>query len=237
MAPARDPQAVFHDAVALARLGKYEDALQNHLWLHEHALEHNPAFAGVRLSYALAAWVELGEKHPPALRALISVRDGKAKAITDGNGSFEAFHDVAAINEHLKESPRTVVLFRAMHQASPELAGQCYRVAEPHLVAQREYAICAFYIPDALARFEEIRQLFRLNMEISDENPALRSGGLREYAATSFLMEVCRLLEILVGVGRREEAERVQALALSECPGVEARDALHKALGPPEPSA
>jgi hypothetical protein len=237
MAAVRDPQTVFHDAVALARQGKYEDALQHHLWFHEHALEHNPAFAGVRLSYALAAWVELGANYPPALRALTSVRDDKVKAIADGKGSFEAFHDVAAINEYLKESPRTVALFRAIHQASPELAGPCYRVAEPHLVAQREYAICAFYNPDALARFEEIRQLFRLNMEIADENPALPSGGLREYAATSFLMEVCRLLEILVGVGRREEAERVQALAVAECPGADARDALHNALRHPEPSA
>jgi hypothetical protein len=235
MTAARGPQAVFREAVELMRQGKYEDALRNHLWFHEHALEHNPALAGVRLSYALAAWVELGEKYPPALRALTSIRDEKAKALAGGNGTFAAFHDVAAINESLKESPATAALFQAIHQAHPRLAGQCYRVAEPHLLAQREYAICASYIPDAQARFDEIGQLFRLQMEIAGENPSLGSGGLREYAAASFVVEVCRLIEVLVGVSRGEEAERVRALALAFSPGAGARDALDAAFRGQEP--
>jgi hypothetical protein len=236
MGAARDPQAVFREAVTLTRQGKYEDALQNLLWFHEHALEHDPALAGVRLSFALASWVELGEKYPKALQALTSIRDEKAKAITDGKGSFPLFQDVAAMNEYMQAGPRTVALFQGIHQAYPELAKQCYRVAEPYLVAHREYATCASYIPDALAWFEEIRQLFRVKLEIADENPSLRAGGVREYAEVSFVVEVCRLIEILVGVGRRPEAERVGELALALSASAEARDALGKALGHQEPS-
>jgi hypothetical protein len=214
---------------------RHEDALQNLLWFHEHALEQNPALAGVRLSFALAAWIELGEKYPKALQALTSIRDEKTKVIIDGQGSFPLFLDVAAMNEYLKESPRTVALFKVIHQTYPDLARQCYGVAEPQLVAHREHGTCACYVPDAPARFEEIRQLFQMKMQIADENPALREGGVPEYAEASFVAEVCRLIEILVGVGRGQEAEKIRELAQPMIASAEARDALAKAPGHQEP--
>jgi hypothetical protein len=230
MAETTNPRTVYREAVELTRQGKYEDALQNHLWFHEHALEHNPALAGVRLSYALGSWLDLGEKYPNALRAMLSIRDTKVQAITEGKGSFTLFHDQAAINERLKESPKTVALFKVVHQAYPDLAKQCYRIAEQHLVAQREYAVCAAYVPNGLARFEEIRCQFQMKKEIADESPLLRSGGVMEYAEASFVAEVSRLIEILVGVDRRQEAERVETLALELVANAEARDTVGKAL-------
>jgi hypothetical protein len=235
MTAARDPREVFREAVEFARQGRYEDALQNHLWFHEHALDHDTALGGVRLSFALASWVELGERYPPALEALTSIRDEKAQAVTAGRGSFPLFHDVAAINGYLQEAGRTVELFKVMHQEYPELARQCYGVAEGNLVAAREYEVCSSYLPDALARFEEIRQLFKLKLEIADENPRLRAGGIREYAEMSFAAEVGRLIEILVGVGRRQEAERMGELALGVSAGAGVRDAVEKALRSEDP--
>jgi hypothetical protein len=237
MTAARDPIAVFREAVALAQQGEYEAALQNHLWFHEHALEHEPALAGVRLSFALAHWVELGEKYPKALQALTTVRDERIKTLAEGKGSFQTFHDLAAINDYLNESPGTVAVFKQIHQAHPELAAQCFGVAQAHLVAQREYTICACYIPEALAWFEEIRQLFQMQMEIADENPVLAAGGVREHAKASFMREVGQLMEILVGVGRRREAQRVGELALEVNASAELRDAVARALGHQEPGA
>jgi hypothetical protein len=93
------------------------------------------------------------------------------------------------------------------------------------------------YVPEGLARFEAIRQLYQLKMEVADENLSLRAGGVREYTEASFVSESCRLIEILAGAGRREEAERVQALALALSPSAEAREALGKALRHQEPES
>jgi hypothetical protein len=123
-----------------------------------------------------------------------------------------------------------VALFKTLHQTNPELAKRCYRVAESHLVADREFAICASYIPDAQARFEEIRQLFQMKIEIAEKNPRLQEGGIKEYAEASLVAEVGRLIEILVGVGRGQEAERVRDLALELTVSAETREALDKAL-------
>jgi hypothetical protein len=54
------------DARRLAADGKFEQALQKRIWLHDHVLETHPNYYGVRLSFALAEWVELGKEYPKA---------------------------------------------------------------------------------------------------------------------------------------------------------------------------
>jgi hypothetical protein len=230
MMDTRDPLKVLQEAAELTQQGKYEQALENHLWFHEHALACNPALVGVRLSFALASWLALGEKYPKARQALVAVRDANAQAITDGNGSFAMFHDMAAINEILKESPRTAALFKVVHQAYPDLAKQCYRVAEPHLTAQKDYELCAAYIPDGMVRFEVSRSQFQIKKSLADENPALADGGVREFAEVSFVVEVCQLIEILINVGRRAEAERIATCTRESFPSAPARELVDQAL-------
>src|SRR5690349_10482282 len=75
----QDPQAVLNEARQLAQAGKYEEALAKHLWYHENALRIQPSQLGVRVSFALAAWRDLGEKFPKAHDALVGIRDEDAK--------------------------------------------------------------------------------------------------------------------------------------------------------------
>jgi hypothetical protein len=215
MYPANDPKAVLAEARSLASQGRFEEALEKHLWFHEHALEHKPALAGVRLSFALSDWTALGEKYPKARQALVSLRDEKTAALVDGKGSWMLFHDVAAINGYLQESPKTVALFRSLHQRHPELARQCYHVAEDVLVASDEYEICLEYIGSPEEKFEAIRQLRQISLEIAEENPALGSpvAGVRAYAEMRFAGKTRQLLQILTRAGRTQEAEKIRQLA------------------------
>src|SRR4051794_19367514 len=100
-----DPGVVLDEARELADQGRYGEALQRHVWFHQHALEHDLAFHGVRLSFALSDWVRLGEQSPPARRALVDIRDRTAAQARAGDWSpkpyHEPFHDVVAINHYL----------------------------------------------------------------------------------------------------------------------------------------
>jgi hypothetical protein len=221
-----DPKSVLREAVALMRQGRYAESLQKHQWFHDHALEYERALAGVRLSFALAYWLELAACYPEAMRALTAVRDRKAQALTGGKGSFELFHDVAAINGYLHEEPETVALFKRLHQTDPELARRCYPVAEKYLVAHQEYEVCVAYLPDPIARFEEARGLRQVHLELAGENPALGQSHLGEYAEVHFAEAVGRLIAILVGTGRRQDAERVRELALATSASAPVRAAL-----------
>jgi hypothetical protein len=229
-ADVRDPRAALNDAQSFALQGRYEEALQKHLWFHENALKYAPAMTGVRLSFALMYWIQLGEKYPKARQALVSIRDRDTQECTGGKGSFALFMDVAGINRALKEEPKTVELFKTLHAKNPELAQKCYHVAEPYLVAQHEYRICSAYIADPLQRFERIEARRKMNLEYATKgNPRME-----EFAETWFADETCRLIEILVGVDRKQEAETVrkQALAVRDDPRI--RDAGQKALPRPK---
>jgi hypothetical protein len=228
-----DPQDVLREAVSLMRQGQYEEALEKHLWFHDHALEYLPALAGVRLSFALDFWVELGTMYPEAMEALIAIRDRKAEALTDDKGSFELFHDVVAINRCLQEDPETVALFMMLHRDNPELARRCYSVVEEYLVEQREFEVCIAYLPDPIARFEEIVALRKIQLEISEENPAFATSEFRDYIETRFADALRRLIVILVGAGQGQDAQRVRELGLAQSASATVREALDDAMDGP----
>ena len=215
-----DPQAELNDARTLAREGKYEEALQRHIWFHENALKHQPSMAGVRLSFALSDWVKLGEKYPKARETLVAIRDKDTKEIVEGRGTFEIFHDVSAINRSLQEEPKTVALFKLVHEKYPDLAKRCYHAAERYLTANREYKLCSTYIPDALTKFDRIREMRELNLKFA----ANGQPRLKQYAERTFIEETCRLIEILVSAERNDEAAKVreQALAVQDDPAIRA---------------
>jgi hypothetical protein len=58
----------------------------------------------------------------------------------------------------LRDDDHTVRLFQLLHRRYPELAGQCYAVAEQALVDGGEYATCVSYLADLEQRFAAIRQ-------------------------------------------------------------------------------
>src|SRR4051812_9051491 len=103
-----DPHKVLNEALTLTKQGKYEEALQKHLWFHENALKHDKALAAVRLSFALSDWVELGKKYPKARKALVAIRDKNTKSVSEGKGNFDLFMEIAAINRYLNERAKTV---------------------------------------------------------------------------------------------------------------------------------
>jgi hypothetical protein len=221
-----DPTIVLDEARELAGKGMYAEALLHHLWFHQHALDYQPSLYGVRLSYALLYWLELGNTYPPAQQALRGVRDAKEVELAIGRGSKGMFQDVATINEYLGEEGRTVEVFKLIDMAQPELAAECYMAAEHALTGQREYALCARYIPNPKARFEEIR-LFRENLVRSQEGlDQISSPEIQRIPDVLFAREAGYLVEVLEGAGRREEAAWVRrtAVATSDC--LEVRKAL-----------
>ena len=64
-----DPRDILGEARDDREHGRYELALEKHVWFHENALTFRPSLAGVRLSYALDDWLQLAARYPPALES------------------------------------------------------------------------------------------------------------------------------------------------------------------------
>src|SRR5688572_26854027 len=72
-----------------AERGKYEEALREHIDFHDNILKTHPAMYGVRLSFALSAWIDLGQEYPKALTALKDIRDQKTDRLVKGEMNRE----------------------------------------------------------------------------------------------------------------------------------------------------
>jgi hypothetical protein len=136
------------DAQAFARAGEFEKALERHEWYHANALSIRQAQYGVRLSFALSYWKQLGDKYPPALASLTNLRDQGSQAALDGKAAPELFHDVVSINRTLKEEAKSVTLFKTLAEKQPDFAKKCFRYMDDTLVDVGELELFEKYSGD-----------------------------------------------------------------------------------------
>ncbi len=212
------------EAKHLAEEGKYQEALEKHVWLHDHVLESRPAYYGVRLSYALDDWVDLGKKYPKALETLKNIRNKKTSRLLAGESDSDLFVDVEAINAHLEESKATARLFKEIESSHPEFAASIYEVAEEDLVAAQEYALARKYLGDPLTRFAEARQNFDHGMQFANTQSKNREAT-RQAFESIFSERVVRIITVLDKTGDRDQARAIQTNALAVLDNPQIRDA------------
>lgn len=234
-----DLQKILVDARKSAENGRYEEALQRYIWFHKHALEYDRDMRGVRLSFALWYWIELGKQYPKARQALVEIRDSDAQRFHDGHGNSHLFQDVRSINNYLGQDDATYALFKDVERQDQPLAEECFPFAEDVLVAHHEYTMSFDYIDDPQQEFEkildsraqikrsedvqdEIQERIRIHREAMEKtNPSFATlpalPGLPKspkFADKHFIDQTRQLIEILVGANHRPEAEKIRDEAL-----------------------
>ncbi len=213
-----NPQQILSEAKTDANARRYEDALAKHVWFHENALKINPGLYGVRLSFALGDWAELGAAYPPALEKLKSIRDSAADRVRESDQPHEDFHDFESINKTLKESGKTKDLFLWLDSHKPEIAKALFNLAQPALVEAKEYSLCGRYLePDK--SFEQSRKNYRELKKMAQRQTAQNvSHGdrLLDFAEKNFANQTTTLVALLVANERKADADRIAAEALKE---------------------
>jgi hypothetical protein len=216
-APPEDPRPsqILREAQDDALAGRYEVALEKHLWFHRNALRYEQGLRGVRLSFALGYWARLADEYPPARAALEGVRDeawaGVMPALSPTT-AFESFQEFAAINRTLRDDGRTVAAFEQLDEERPDLAERLISVAQPALVRQKQYSVCARYVSlDAASRATE---MYRHTKEAAAAGRIPSSTV--QFAEKKFENDMSILVALLVVSGRDAEARRVAAEAEQE---------------------
>ena len=223
-----DAQARLDAASELAGDGQYEQALREFQWFHDHALEQDPTLYGVRLSYALYAWVDLGQEYPPALEALEAVRQRDMALLLAGQGKRGLFHDVVAINDELGKSEETHALCVELERADPALLLACADIALPAIIAAGDYALAERLLP---APDETIRERSRFLMKAFSR--WRRQHGRTMYIPSQidiYANDVRQVLAVLGQRGRHAEAARLRKLAVDLIPATTVRRAVRAAL-------
>jgi hypothetical protein len=203
------------EAVQMAQAGRHAEALSEYEWFHNHSLDEEPALHGVRLSFALSYWFELGQSYPPALASLVAIRDDKARRVLEGCGSWDLFSDVSAINETLGNEAATYDLFLSIHAISPEFAKECSRVAFPAIFHSQDYALARTFLPEPEASLRRAIEMLNENMEWAAATTDDEARAAHQEAFTSMCVEdVSRLLKVLRETGSTELAHLLYGQAL-----------------------
>ena len=200
-----DPSVILNEAKADANSGKHEVALAKLIWYHENATKLQPSQSGVRRSFALAQWLELGEVYPPALEKLVEIRDKTEEKIRDEKQirvRFEDFHDFTALNDTLRQEERTVEAFKWVSEKNEDDAQRVYGISEAALIRHKEYELCGRFI-DPEADVERIGESYTSGLTLSK-----RFGkSHQDYVDRKVVNEAAILVAILVKNDRIPEAK------------------------------
>jgi hypothetical protein len=225
--PPADPNSrVIHAEARQDRIHKrFDDALAKHLWLHNEATD--PAFRGVRLSFALADWATLAIKYEPAMAALRKTRETALADVKEGRSAGQAFADYAAINRELDEESGTRELFVWVEANDPMSARAMYSNARDALIEAKDFARCSRYL-DPVADLAQLSEIYRA----IDATMKYRVVQTQEKEAFErfFITQTATLVALLAANNRVIEAARIVAAARTMLDTPEMRTALEQAL-------
>jgi hypothetical protein len=219
-----DPGQVLRDARNAVRQGDYEKALEKYLWFYHHALEHDRAFAGVRLSYVVYEWIELGEVYLPAREALESIQTSNVRSLRDGSRNSSRFHDFASINERLGRDEVTSNVFASLAESDLEFARTCFAFARTALIRTGNFSLARRFVTSPAEQLDTF--LARLAALINKRDDPAQD----EVLIGSYARHVMQLSSIFEGVGENDAATllKLEATEALTDPGV--RETLRRQL-------
>jgi serine/threonine protein kinase len=231
-----DLQKILTSAGSLMNEGSYEDSLQHYLWYFDHS-RNDDTQRGVRLSFALSGWIELGRRYPKARQALVEIRDTDVRQFSGTGGYSDLFQEITSLNQYLGDEDATVALFKTIEKRDPQLAHECFWYAENTLFQKGDYETCRRNLGDPEAAFERIRQSWQVSRQFEKQNEARREEQKERFQAMAktnamfahipefpapppfaddnFVQQTRQLIEILVVAGGKTDAENIQTEALA----------------------
>ncbi len=210
MCNAEDMQQYLSDTQDLISMEEYEEALERTIWFHENALKHERSMYGVRLSFALSYWKDLGDKYPPALKVLIEIRDNNVKDILSGTNNTEIFHDVVAINRTFDESDKTISLFKQLDNERPKYAKETWHSVKREVFEAKDYELIKKYAGDIFIEYTRAEIQFIQMLSFSSENEDEYGTDIRDSAMEMFVQKANQLLKLANALNEYEIVNKIK---------------------------
>lgn len=201
-----DLQEILGESKKDARAQNYELAFEKLVWFRDHAVSINPAFAGVRDSFALSQLCDLSDDYEPAKKKVDQIRaDAAASVIEGGARAIGNFIVVGVIDRHRGDSSKTVELFEALAESNPGSAYMAYRSSEKAIIELERFDLVKKYLEPRpqLRRAEERLESL---MTRQRRRPELRD--MSEHAIRFYRKDVATTGALLVKTNRHDDAEK-----------------------------
>ncbi len=106
-------------ARALAGFGHDAEAYRELAWLFDEGMKPYSSWRGVRVSFLLAEWSSVGERHEPAKKGLADRRAARAERLNAGKGTRDDASELASIDMMTGRMPDTLALYDSWPKGDP----------------------------------------------------------------------------------------------------------------------
>lgn len=215
--------------------GNFALALEMHIWFHNNCLKFEPALSGVRLSYALGHWIELGSVYPQALEALQKIRDEKTHLLLNGHADKSLFQDVRAINRDLNEIELSTNLFKKIEEVNPALAEDCWWMIKDAFFELQDIDTINRFCPDLSEEIDQVLRVLSQHREMMiqkkkefDESDEAKKGDQQfrkffseshlefiEFEIQEFVAKAKLLVSICKKMGKEKSAREIRDKVLT----------------------
>ncbi|WP_413662474.1 hypothetical protein ACG1BZ_14750 [Microbulbifer sp. CNSA002] len=202
----RDPGEVLSKARKAYQDEDYPAALENYQWFYHNALDVDEAYYGVRLSYCLGEWADLGREFPEAADALLQL---KKVTLSDFSStkSREAFHEYSRICEYLECKEEVYDQFLAVYGSDRELAEKLFPYVYEYCASNEKWDICREYLGTGNSQYKQSLEMFDQMMEFVEENSGEVGESLYRDAAAIIKQEALWILNMLNHINAPGEYE------------------------------
>jgi len=199
-----DPGEVLEAAREAFRQKEYSAALEKYQWFYDNSIQIKESYYGVRLSYCLDEWAQLGAEYPPAMDALQRL---EAESLANFKRTYakKAFHEYASVARYLNHQEETFNQFHLLHESNHPIAKEVFAFVYDYCANHQMWEICRAYLGDGKKQYEQIMEMFDHIVELSKKKEGEVAASLYRHAVEGIERDMLRLLSMLNAVNARDE--------------------------------
>ena len=190
-----DPGDVLQEAREAFAKEDYDLALEKYQWFFGNALRIKESYYGVRLSYCLIEWADLGSAYPPALEALTKQKEVSLRAFEE-NRSCSLFNEYSSICDAMGCSNEPVEAFLEVASSNGELAKKLFTFVYEELARNSQWDLCREYMGNGYKQYKEVLELFDACIDGGNRKGGNQGEGIISSAIAKTVEELLWILEM-----------------------------------------
>jgi hypothetical protein len=196
--------------------GDFQAALDHYVWFHEHALEEDLAFIGVRLSFALVEWIELGRKFLPAADALQTKLLSYTTDLLSGKLDEQVLRDTVAINECLTDWQANHSLFCKLRYVDAQFTNRYSSLFLPSIFKSEDYSLAREYLKEPASSIQRLAKDLKESVSYIQSASIPDKDDAVDAMVNGFLEDVKMILLVHQRTGDINFAEELRERAIAE---------------------
>lgn len=199
-----DPGEVLEEARKAFKDKDFAVALDKYKWFYENSIEIDRSYYGVRLSYCLGEWAELGSEYPIAKEALLQLKEDTLLGFKNAL-SCEMFHEYSSISEALKCQDEVFQQFMPIHNSDKELAKKIFTFVYEYCASNKMWEICREYLGNGYSQYKKALETFDHMMEFANRKSGAQGKSIYKEAVNSIMRETSWILNMLSYINAPDE--------------------------------